>query len=85
MDHLVPLRAEAHRRRGGPAPARIVTHGRAARQRLRRDNPRFVTCRRSYAESTVLSQDASCYIDWVDPGIMALLPLVTNPRRYFQA
>lgn len=31
-------------------------------------------CRRGYAESMVLSQDASCYIDWVDPGVMALLP-----------
>ena len=30
-------------------------------------------CRRGYAESMVLSQDASCYIDWVDPGVMALL------------
>ena len=31
-------------------------------------------CRRGYAGSMVLSQDASCYIDWVDPGVMALLP-----------
>lgn len=31
-------------------------------------------CRRGYAESMVLSQDASCYIDWIDPGVMALLP-----------
>jgi phosphotriesterase-related protein len=30
-------------------------------------------CRRGYAESMVLSQDASCYIDWIDPGVMALL------------
>jgi phosphotriesterase-related protein len=30
-------------------------------------------CRRGYAESMVLSQDASCYIDWVDPGVMAML------------
>jgi phosphotriesterase-related protein len=30
-------------------------------------------CRRGYAESMVLSQDASCYIDWVDPGVMAKL------------
>jgi phosphotriesterase-related protein len=30
-------------------------------------------CRRGYAGSMVLSQDASCYIDWVDPGVMALL------------
>ena len=30
-------------------------------------------CRRGYAERMVLSQDASCYIDWVDPGVMALL------------
>ena len=31
-------------------------------------------CRRGFAESMVLSQDASCYIDWVDPGVMAMLP-----------
>jgi phosphotriesterase-related protein len=31
-------------------------------------------CRRGYAGSMVLSQDASCYIDWVDPALMALLP-----------
>jgi phosphotriesterase-related protein len=30
-------------------------------------------CRRGYAERMVLSQDASCYIDWVDPGVMAML------------
>jgi phosphotriesterase-related protein len=31
-------------------------------------------CRRGYAGQMVLSQDAACYIDWVDPGVMALLP-----------
>jgi phosphotriesterase-related protein len=31
-------------------------------------------CRRGYASSMVLSQDASCYIDWVDPNVMPLLP-----------
>jgi phosphotriesterase-related protein len=30
-------------------------------------------CRRGYAESMVLSQDASCYIDWVDPFVMEML------------
>jgi phosphotriesterase-related protein len=30
-------------------------------------------CRRGYAESMVLSQDASCYIDWIDPGVRELL------------
>jgi phosphotriesterase-related protein len=30
-------------------------------------------CRRGYAESMVLSQDASCYIDWVDPFVMSML------------
>lgn len=30
-------------------------------------------CRRGYAESIVLSQDASCYIDWIAPDIMPLL------------
>jgi phosphotriesterase-related protein len=30
-------------------------------------------CRRGYAGQMVLSQDASCYIDWIDPGVMALL------------
>lgn len=30
-------------------------------------------CRRGYAENMVLSQDASCYIDWIDPEVMPLL------------
>jgi phosphotriesterase-related protein len=30
-------------------------------------------CRRGYADSMVLSQDASCYIDWVDPLVMSML------------
>jgi phosphotriesterase-related protein len=31
-------------------------------------------CRRGFASQMVLSQDAACYIDWVDPDIMAFLP-----------
>lgn len=31
-------------------------------------------CRRGFAGQMVLSQDASCYIDWVDPNVMAMLP-----------
>ena len=31
-------------------------------------------CRRGFAEQLVLSHDASCYIDWIDPNAMALLP-----------
>ena len=31
-------------------------------------------CRRGFAGQMVLSQDASCYIDWVDPAAMAFLP-----------
>ena len=31
-------------------------------------------CRRGYAGQMVLSQDASCYIDWLAPGVMDLLP-----------
>ncbi|MGY1736366.1 MULTISPECIES: phosphotriesterase family protein [unclassified Geodermatophilus] len=31
-------------------------------------------CRRGYADRMVLSQDASCYIDWLAPGVMDLLP-----------
>lgn len=31
-------------------------------------------CRRGYAERMVLSQDAACYIDWVDPAVLAFLP-----------
>ncbi len=30
--------------------------------------------RRGYTERMVLSQDASCYIDWIEPAVMALLP-----------
>ncbi|SFT61142.1 phosphotriesterase-related protein [Geodermatophilus amargosae] len=31
-------------------------------------------CRRGHAGQMVLSQDASCYIDWLAPGVMDLLP-----------
>ena len=31
-------------------------------------------CRRGYVESMVLAHDASCYIDWLAPGVMDLLP-----------
>ncbi len=31
-------------------------------------------CRRGYAGSIVLSHDASCYIDWIDPAILPVLP-----------
>ncbi len=31
-------------------------------------------CRRGYAGSMALSQDASCYIDWIDPEILPFLP-----------
>jgi phosphotriesterase-related protein len=30
-------------------------------------------CRRGYAGSMVLSQDASCYIDWIDPAVLPFL------------
>ncbi|MDF0531285.1 phosphotriesterase-related protein [Tsukamurella sp. 8F] len=30
--------------------------------------------RRGYADRMVLSQDASCYIDWIDPNVFGLLP-----------
>ena len=31
-------------------------------------------CRRGYADRMVLSQDAACYIDWIDPQVLPLLP-----------
>ncbi len=31
-------------------------------------------CRRGYAGSMVLSHDASCYIDWIDPAVLPFLP-----------
>ena len=31
-------------------------------------------CRRGYAESIVLSQDTSCFIDWIDPAVIAMMP-----------
>jgi phosphotriesterase-related protein len=31
-------------------------------------------CRRGYADRMVLSQDAACYIDWIEPAVMPLLP-----------
>ena len=30
-------------------------------------------CRRGYADRMVLSQDASCYIDWIDPNVRPFL------------
>ncbi len=30
-------------------------------------------CKRGYAGSIVLSHDASCYIDWIDPAIMPIM------------
>ena len=31
-------------------------------------------CRRGFAESMVLAQDASCYIDWIQPDLMPMMP-----------
>lgn len=31
-------------------------------------------CRRGFAERMVLSHDAACYIDWIDPDALAFLP-----------
>jgi phosphotriesterase-related protein len=31
-------------------------------------------CRRGFADRMVLAHDASCYIDWLDPGVMEFLP-----------
>jgi phosphotriesterase-related protein len=31
-------------------------------------------CRRGHADKIVLSQDAACYIDWIDPSYLALMP-----------
>jgi phosphotriesterase-related protein len=30
-------------------------------------------CRRGYAEQMVLSHDTSCYIDWIDPNVVAMM------------
>lgn len=31
-------------------------------------------CRRGYAERMMLAHDAACYIDWIDPNVLAFLP-----------
>jgi len=31
-------------------------------------------CRRGFAGSMVLSHDAACYIDWIDPNVIAFMP-----------
>jgi phosphotriesterase-related protein len=31
-------------------------------------------CRRGFADRMVLSQDAACYIDWIDPAVKPMLP-----------
>ena len=30
-------------------------------------------CRRGYADRMVLAHDAACYIDWIDPNILAMM------------
>jgi phosphotriesterase-related protein len=30
--------------------------------------------RRGYAERMVLAHDASCYLDWIDPGLLPFVP-----------
>ncbi len=35
-------------------------------------------CRRGYADRMVLSHDASCYIDWIDPDILAIMAAQWN-------
>lgn len=30
-------------------------------------------CRRGYADQMVLSHDAACYIDWIDPNVIAIM------------
>jgi phosphotriesterase-related protein len=39
-----------------------------------RANTLVEMCRRGYAERMVLSQDAACYIDWIDPNVLPFLP-----------
>lgn len=31
-------------------------------------------CRRGFASQLVLSQDAACYLDWLEPGARVFLP-----------
>lgn len=31
-------------------------------------------CRRGFADRMVLSHDAACYIDWIDPNVLAFMP-----------
>ena len=31
-------------------------------------------CKRGFAGSMVLSQDAACYIDWIDPQVLPMMP-----------
>ncbi len=31
-------------------------------------------CRRGYAAQLLLSHDAACYLDWIDPNVLAFLP-----------
>jgi phosphotriesterase-related protein len=31
-------------------------------------------CKRGFADQLVLSQDAACYIDWIDPNVLPFLP-----------
>ncbi|MBI2708458.1 MAG: phosphotriesterase [Actinobacteria bacterium] len=31
-------------------------------------------CRRGFADRMVLSQDAACYIDWIDPAVLPFMP-----------
>jgi phosphotriesterase-related protein len=35
--------------------------------------PVIELCKRGYADRMVLSHDAACYIDWIDPGVIAMM------------
>jgi phosphotriesterase-related protein len=30
-------------------------------------------CRRGYADRMVLAHDAACYLDWIDPNVLAMM------------
>ena len=36
-------------------------------------------CRRGYTDRMVLSHDAACYIDWIDPAVLAVMSAVALP------
>jgi len=73
VERVMRAVAAAHHRTGVPVTVHTHPGTRTATFEARADTLAQM-CRRGYAERMVLSQDESCYIDWIDPNVMPFLP-----------